>query len=49
MENSDEKFVLLVEEREVLYDTKQKEHRNRNVIDSLWKEIAEEMNMTSKQ
>jgi hypothetical protein len=41
-ENPDEKFVLLLQERELLYNTKQKNH-NRNVSNNLCGEVVQEL------
>lgn len=45
----DEKFVLLVQEREAIYDPKKKDYHKRIVVDIMWKEVAEEMGLTVSQ
>jgi hypothetical protein len=38
-----EKFILLVKDRQAIYDPSHSEHRNRNYIASVWVKIAQEM------
>lgn len=48
MASEEEKFILLIQEREILYNPKLKEHHNRNMVEHLWREVGEQMGMAGK-
>lgn len=49
MEVDAEKLIVLIEARPPLYNYQLKDHHNRDLIESLWKEISEDMKASGKK